>query len=86
MDQCFLRKRQLTDLISLYNYVVDAMDTVSERLLHEMSGEEYPVISCMGAGNKLDPTRFEVVDIFKPSSVRLPRLCVRSWQPGELGS
>ena len=50
-----------------FDYIVDAIDTVSSKLLivemAKTSGT--PVISCMGAGNKLDPTMFEVADISK---------------------
>lgn len=61
---------------SLYDYVVDAIDTVSSKLLlierAIMAGA--PVISCMGAGNKLDPTRLEVADIYETSVCPLARV------------
>ena len=49
-----------------YDYVVDAVDTVSAKLsLVEKCAETHtPIISCMGAGNKLDPTAFRVADIY----------------------
>ena len=52
---------------SQFDYVVDAIDTVSSKLLliEKSKAAGVPVISCMGAGNKLDPTRFEVSDISK---------------------
>lgn len=48
-----------------YDYVVDAIDTVTSKLLLVELCEKngVPVISCMGTGNKLDPTAFEVADI-----------------------
>ena len=48
-----------------YDYVVDAIDTVSGKLALAAQAQEAgtPIISAMGAGNKLDPTRFEVADI-----------------------
>lgn len=58
------------DLINnTYNYVIDAVDTVKTKLkLIEKATElQVPIISAMGAGNKLDPTKFEVSDIYKTS-------------------
>lgn len=52
-----------------YDYVVDAIDTVSGKIALVMKAEESntPIMCSMGAGNKLDPTRFEVADIYKTS-------------------
>lgn len=54
---------------SKYDYVVDAIDTVSGKiqLVLEAKEAEVPIISSMGAGNKLDPTAFEVADLSKTS-------------------
>lgn len=64
---------------SEYDYVVDAIDTVTGKLLiienAEKSGVQ--VISSMGTGNKLDPTRFEVTDIYKTSVCPLARVMRR---------
>ena len=62
--------------LSEYDYVVDAIDTVSAKLkLVEKAREAgVPIISCMGAGNKLDPTRFEVADISKTSVCPLAKV------------
>jgi tRNA A37 threonylcarbamoyladenosine dehydratase len=59
-----------------YDYVVDAIDTVSAKidLIVRAQTKGIPVISCMGAGNKLDPTRFEVTDIFKTSMCPLAKV------------
>lgn len=61
---------------SVFDYVVDAIDTVSSKLLiaEKSFSAGVPVISCMGAGNKLDPTRFEVSDISKTSVCPLARV------------
>lgn len=61
--------------LSKYTYIVDAIDTVSSKLLLIEKAKEtnVPIISCMGAGNKLDPTRFEVTDIYKTSICPLAR-------------
>lgn len=61
---------------SKYDYVVDAIDTVTSKLLivkkcHELN---VPVISSMGTGNKLDPTRFKIVDIKKTSVCPLAKV------------
>jgi len=61
---------------SKYDYVVDAIDTVSSKLLLvelcEKAGTR--IISCMGAGNKLNPTRFEVADIYATSVCPLAKV------------
>ncbi len=58
------------------DYVADAIDTVSSKILliEKAKGKGIPVISCMGAGNKLDPTRFEVADIAQTSVCPLARV------------
>lgn len=59
-----------------FDYVVDAIDTVTGKLrLAEICQEKkIPIISAMGAGNKLDPTVFEVTDIYKTSVCPLARV------------
>ncbi|MPM85773.1 tRNA threonylcarbamoyladenosine dehydratase [bioreactor metagenome] len=65
--------------LSVYDYIVDAIDTVSSKLLliERAFGMNVPVISCMGAGNKLDPTRFAVADIYSTSVCPLARVMRR---------
>lgn len=60
---------------SEYTYVVDAIDTVTGKIEIIMRANEasVPVISVMGAGNKLDPTQFEVSDIYKTQNCPLAR-------------
>ncbi len=62
--------------IGSFDCIVDAIDTVSSKLmLAELAYRaEVPVISCMGAGNKLDPTQFEVTDINKTTFCPLARV------------
>ena len=62
-----------------YDYVVDAIDTVSGKieLVMKAISEGTPIISSMGAGNKLDPTQFEVADISKTSVCPLARVMRR---------
>lgn len=61
--------------LSVYDYVIDAVDTVAAKLelVVRSSHAGTPIISCMGAGNKLDPTRFCVTDIFETSGDPLAR-------------
>lgn len=59
-----------------YDYIVDAIDTVTgklELIVHAKKAGT-PIISCMGTGNKLDPTRFEVTDLSKTSMCPLARI------------
>lgn len=60
---------------SVYDYVVDAIDTLAGKLeiIRRAKAAGVPVISAMGAGNKLDPTRFRVTDIEKTSVCPLAR-------------
>ncbi|MDR0886437.1 MAG: tRNA threonylcarbamoyladenosine dehydratase [Clostridiales Family XIII bacterium] len=55
--------------LSQYDYVVDAIDTVTAKLLliERAKAADIPIISSMGAGNKLDPTGFMIADISKTS-------------------
>ena len=64
---------------SLYDYAVDCIDTVSGKIEIVMKANEakIPVISCMGAGNKVDPTKFQVTDISKTSVCPLARVMRR---------
>ncbi len=61
--------------LSGYTYIADCIDTVSSKLLliERAKACGTSIISAMGAGNKLDPTRFEVADIYKTSVCPLAR-------------
>lgn len=62
--------------LSKYDYIIDAVDTVAAKL--ELAARAYhagvPIISSMGAGNKLDPTQFEITDIYKTSVCPLAKV------------
>lgn len=62
-----------------YSYVVDAVDTVTAKLEIILRAQEsgVPVISCMGAGNKLDPTKFQVGDIYETTMCPLAKVMRR---------
>lgn len=68
--QCFFLPETADDFdFNSYDYVVDAVDTVKAKLaLAKICYDKnIPIISSMGAGNKTDPTRFEIADINKTS-------------------
>ena len=62
--------------LSQYDYIIDAIDTVTAKLdlIERATRAGVPVLSSMGAGNKLDPTRFEIADISKTSVCPLARV------------
>lgn len=64
---------------SQYSYIVDAVDTVTAKIQLVMEAKEHqvPIISSMGAGNKLDPAAFEVADIYKTSVCPLAKVMRR---------
>ena len=59
-----------------YDYVVDAVDTVTAKIELILKCQEFgtPIISSMGTGNKLDPTKFEITDIYKTSVCPLAKV------------
>ena len=61
---------------SRYDYVVDAIDTVTGKLalIAAAKAADVPILCCMGTGNKLDPTRFQIADISKTSVCPLARI------------
>lgn len=77
INECFYSAQNADtfDLAS-YDYIVDAIDTITSKLIliEKAQAVGVPVISCMGAGNKLDPTRFEVADIYKTSVCPLAKV------------
>ncbi|WP_333649880.1 tRNA threonylcarbamoyladenosine dehydratase [Lacrimispora sp.] len=80
MHQCFYLPENADDFdFKNYDYVVDAVDTVTAKLELIMRAKEagVPVISCMGAGNKLDPTKFQVADIYKTTMCPLAKVMRR---------
>ena len=58
------------------DYVVDAVDTTTTKLklIQRAKEKQVPIISCMGTGNKLDPTKFEIADIYKTSVCPLAKV------------
>ena len=75
--QCFFLPETAGQFdFAAFDYVVDAVDTVSAKiaLVEAAFAARVPIVSSMGAGNKLDPTRFEVADIAKTSVCPLCRV------------
>ena len=58
------------------NYVIDCVDTVTTKLklIETAKRKNIPIISSMGTGNKLDPTKFEITDIYKTSVCPLAKV------------
>lgn len=75
--QMFYAPENAVDVdLSAYDYIIDAIDTVKAKveLICRAKAANVPIISAMGAGNKLDPTRFEVEDLSKTSVCPLCRV------------
>ncbi len=74
---CFYGQNSADEFdFSAFDFIVDAIDTVSSKLLliERAYAAGTPIISAMGAGNKLDPARLEVSDIYKTSVCPLARV------------
>lgn len=58
------------------SYIVDAIDTITAKIeiIVRANNLNIPIISCMGTGNKLDPTKFEISDIYKTSVCPLAKV------------
>lgn len=77
---CFFLPDQSANIpFQEYDYIVDAVDTVTAKveLIVQAARHRIPVISCMGTGNKFDPTRFQVADIYETAVCPLARVMRR---------
>ena len=77
IHQCFFLPENAHGFdFAQYDYVVDAVDTVAAKIAIIVAAKaaNVPVISSMGAGNKMDPAKFQVADIFKTSVDPLARV------------
>ena len=79
IEDFFLPERAGLFFHGAYDYIVDAIDTVTGKigLVLEAKKRGIPIVSSMGAGNKLDPTKFEVADIYDTSVCPLARVMRR---------
>lgn len=78
--QCFFLPETAADFdFAAYDYIIDAVDTVSAKLalVEAAAAAGTPIVSSMGAGNKLDPTAFRVADIYATSVDPLARVMRR---------
>ena len=79
--ECFYLPGESEDMMPLsrYDYVVDAIDTVTAKLALAMEADrvQVPIISCMGTGNKLHPEMLEIADIYKTSECPLAKVMRR---------
>lgn len=75
--QCFFLPDNSSDFnFSEYDYVIDAVDTISAKIEIVMCSQKnnIPMISCMGAGNKLNPLGFTITDIYKTKNCPLAKV------------
>ena len=77
IDGFYLEENSADFFEGSYDYIADAVDTVQAKLSLAAESAGVPIISCMGAGNKLDPTLFRVSDISKTSVCPLCRVMRR---------
>ena len=85
----FLNSDNSNELICQdYDYIVDAIDTISSKLdlITKAKTQNIPIISSMGTGNKLDPTRFEIADISKTSMCPLAKVIRRELKKRNINS
>ena len=75
-QEFFMPETKADYLDATVSYIVDAIDTVTAKieLIQRAKNLKLPIISCMGTGNKLDPTKFEVTDIYKTSVCPLAKV------------
>lgn len=78
--QCFFLPENANDFsFKDYDYIIDAVDTVSAKIELVLKAQKYniPIISSMGAGNKVDPTQFKITDIYKTKVCPLAKVMRR---------
>ena len=78
--RCFLMPETAHEFdFASYDYIIDAIDTVKGKLciITQANAAGVPVICAMGAGNKIDPTRFRVTDIYRTQNDPLARVLRR---------
>ena len=89
VHKCFFLPENADDFpFSEYDYVVDAVDTVTAKieLILRAQRDDIPIISAMGAGNKLDPGRFKVADIYDTTICPLARVMRRELKKRDVKS
>lgn len=78
-DMMYLKETADQIDLTQFNYVVDAIDNISAKLelIVRCQQQNIPIISCMGTGNKLDPSLLEITDIYKTSICPLAKVMRR---------
>lgn len=76
LDTFYLPSQDLDYLFEHADYIIDAIDTVTAKidLVQKANQFNVPIISCMGTGNKIDPTRLQVADIYQTHTCPLCRI------------
>lgn len=71
-----------------FSYIIDAVDTVATKikLIQKAKEEQVPILSCMGTGNKLNPSQFEITDIKNTSVCPLARVIRKELKKREIDS
>lgn len=74
----FIRDEGMIEVLdrASYDYIVDAIDTLAPKifLIYHSLKKEFPIVSSMGSGGKLDPSKIEVADISKSYNCKLARM------------
>lgn len=89
IHQTFVTKDNIAEIISLdTDYVIDAIDTVSSKIALVVWCQEHniKIIASMGTGNKFDPTRFKVADIYDTSICPLAKVMRKELRKREIKS
>ncbi len=76
IDMFYLPENSHNIDFSKYDYVIDAIDTITAKIdiIKHCKDTKTPIISCMGTGNKLDATKFEITDIYRTKNCKLAKV------------
>ena len=79
LRECYTAEKREELIRPDYSYIVDAIDMIAAKvdLIHTALQRHIPIIASMGAGNKLDPGRFEIADIYQTSVCPLAKVMRR---------
>lgn len=88
LSEFYLPKNAEDFFATSYDYMVDAIDMVTSKidLIVRATARDIPMISSMGAGNKLDPSRFEIADLYATSVCPLARVMRRELRSRGVGA
>ena len=79
LEKLYCEQEKAAFFTSQYDYIVDCIDMISSKLslIQEAMARGIPILSAMGTGNKLDPTKFVITDLSKTNSCHLARVMRR---------